>query len=89
MKKSVITSNSTHTFFDYFNMNADFEEIFSFWNFTFQVDSLNLPKSIQELENLPEIERQLRDSFSRVVLDTEAARREALIAPILLETARI
>lgn len=89
MKKSVISLNSSYTFFDYFKMNADFEEIFSFWNFKFQVDNINLPRSIQEIENLPEIERQIRDSFSRVILDTEAARREALIAPVLLEVARI
>ncbi len=70
-------------------MNADFEEIVAFWNFGFQIDTISLPRSIQEIENLPEIERQIRDSFSRVSLDNESARREALISPILLEAARI
>lgn len=89
MKKSIINANSSYTFFDYFKMNADFEEIVAFWNFGFQIDNINLPRSLQEVENLPEIERQIRDSFSRVSLDNEAARREALISPILLEAARI
>lgn len=89
MNKSVIKPNSNYTFFDYFKMNADFEEIVSFWNFGFQVDTINLPRSVREIENLPEIERQIRDSFSRVSLDNESARREALISPILLEAARI
>jgi hypothetical protein len=89
MKKSAISQNSSYTFFDYFKMNADFEEIVSFWNFGFQVDTIILPQSIQEIENLPEIERQILDSFSRVSLDNESARREALISPILLEVARI
>ena len=89
MKKNIISANSSYTFFDYFKMNADFEEIVAFWNFGFQIDTIRLPKSVQEIENLPEIERQIRDSFSRVSLDNESARREALISPILLEAARI
>lgn len=89
MRNSAIKSNLSYTFTDYFKMNVDFEEIVSFWNYDFQNDTIHLPKSIQEIENLPEIERQIRDSLSRVSLETEAARREALIAPILLETARI
>ncbi|MGI8883436.1 MAG: hypothetical protein ACR2IA_04230 [Pyrinomonadaceae bacterium] len=47
-----------------------------------------MPKSIREVENILELSSRLNDAFSRVALESEMARRETLIAPILLEVAR-
>ena len=49
MKKNIVSANSSYTFFDYFKMNADFEEIVAFWNFGFQIDTIRLPRSVQEI----------------------------------------
>lgn len=89
MNKSPISTEQSYTFFDYFKLNADFEDIVGFWNFGFNVETLALPKSIREIENLSELNNRLNDAFSRVALESEMARRETLIAPILLEVARI
>lgn len=89
MNRQVISSEQSYTFFDYFKLDAGFEEIVSFWNYDFGVESLTLPKSIQEIENLSELTFRISDAFARVNLQSEMARREAIIAPILLETARI
>lgn len=88
MNKSPISNEQTYTFVDYFKLNAGFEEIVGFWNYGFNVDTLNLPKSIREIENLNDLNNRLNDAFSRVALESEMARRETLIAPILLEVAR-
>ena len=88
MKRQIISSEQSYTFFDYFKLNADFEEIVGFWNYGFNTETLNLPKSIREVENLSELNSRLTDAFSRVALESEVARRETLIAPILLEAAR-
>ena len=88
MKRQIISSEQSYTFFDYFKLNADFEEIVGFWNYGFNTETLNLPKSIREVENLSELNSRLTDAFSRVALESEMARRETLIAPILLEAAR-
>ncbi len=88
MNKSAVSQNSSYTFFDYFKMNADFEEIVGFWNYGFNTEILTLPQSIREIENIPELNARLNDAFSRVALESEMARRETLIAPILLEVAR-
>lgn len=88
MKRQAISSEQSYTFFDYFKLNADFEEIVGFWNYGFNTETLNLPKSIREVENLSELNSRLTDAFSRVALESEMARRETLIAPILLEAAR-
>ena len=89
MNRQVISPEQSYTFFDYFKLNAGFEEIVSFWNYDFGVESLILPKSIQEIENLSELNFRLNDAFKRVNLESEMARRETIIAPILLEVARI
>ncbi len=88
MKQQAISSEQSYTFFDYFKLNADFEEIVGFWNYGFNIETLTLPKSIQEVENISELNSRLIDAFSRVALESEMARRETLIAPILLEAAR-
>ncbi len=88
MKRQAISSEKSYTFFDYFKLNAGFEEIVGFWNYGFNIEVLNLPKSIQEIENISELNSRLNDAFSRVAMESEMARRETLIAPILLEAAR-
>ncbi len=88
MKRQVISPDQSYTFFDYFKLNADSEEIIDFWNYGFNVETLMLPSSIQELENVGELKIRLNDAFSRVGLESEMARRETLIAPVLLEAAR-
>ena len=88
MNRQVIFSEQSYTFFDYFKLNAGFEEIVAFWNYGFNAEILTLPKSVQEVENISELRNRLSDAFSRVALESEMARRETLIAPILLEVAR-
>lgn len=88
MKRQIISSEQSYSFFDYFKLNADFEEIVDFWNYGFNVEALTLPSSIQELENINELKFRLNDAFLRVGLESEMARREVLIAPILLDAAR-
>ena len=88
MKRQAISSEQSYTFFDYFKLNAGFEEIVGFWNYGFKNETLTLPKSIREVENISELNARLNDAFSRVALESEMARRETLIAPILLEVAR-
>lgn len=89
MNRSVISTEQSYTFFDYFKLNAGFEDIVGFWNYGFNVETLTLPKSIREIENLSELNSRLNDAFARVALESEMARRETLIAPVLLEVARI
>ena len=88
MNGRAISSEQSYTFFDYFKLNAGSEEIVGFWNYGFNTETLNLPKSVREVENISELNTRLNDAFSRVALESEMARRETLIAPILLEVAR-
>ena len=52
--------------------------------------TINLPiASSMELTRLPDLKQRLEEGITRVSLTSEAARREVLIAPILLEVAHI
>jgi hypothetical protein len=52
--------------------------------------AIELPvASSVQLSRLPDLRQRLEDGIVRVSLTSEAARREVLIAPILLEVAKI
>lgn len=52
--------------------------------------TINFPiASSMELTRLPDLKQRLEEGITRVSLTSEAARREVLIAPILLEVAHI
>ncbi|MEH2409786.1 hypothetical protein [Nostoc sp.] len=52
--------------------------------------TINLPVAASELlTRLPDLSQRLEDAIARVSLTSEAARREVIIAPILLEVAHI
>lgn len=64
---------------------ADPGEIFVERGATFQKKGLQLPVVDEELTFLPNLERRLLQTLELVDLTTEMARRETLIAPVLLE----
>jgi hypothetical protein len=49
---------------------------------------LSVASSVQ-LSRLPDLRQRIEDGIDRISLTSEAARREVLIAPILLEVAKI
>ena len=88
MKRKVIDANLSYTFSDYFNLNADTEEVLAYFGFLFEVEPLELPASKRELERLEDLQMRLEENLSMVNLTNEIARREFLIAPVLSDVAR-
>ena len=84
-KIPVIQPDQSYTFGDYFKLNYDPEEILAYFGYSFQPQSLELPKSERELERLENLKQRLQESLPYVSLTSEAARREFLIAPVLME----
>lgn len=84
-KIPIIQSNQSYTFADYFKLNYDTEDILAYFGFSFQPQSLLLPKSERQLERLEDLQQRLQESLPYVSLTSEAARREFLIAPVLIE----
>lgn len=84
-KVPIIQPDQSYSFSDYFKLNSDPEEILGYFGYSFQPQSLELPKSERELERLENLKQRLQENLPYVSLTSEAARREFLIAPVLMD----
>ncbi len=75
------------TFADYFKLNADVEDILAGFGYGFRVENCDLPHKELDADRLVQVRRQIERVFPHVSLSNEVARREFLIAPVLMEAA--
>ncbi len=83
-----IIPEGTVTFADYFKLNADIEDILGELGYFYRVENSRLPHKELVNGHLEELRQRLEDVFPHVNLTNEVARREFLIAPVLMEVAR-
>lgn len=86
--KPPIIPEGTVTFADYFKLNADVEDILGELGYSYRIESSRLPHKELVNGHLGELRQRLEDVFPHVNLTSETARREFLIAPVLMEVAR-
>ncbi len=84
MRRPVIDKTKSYSFYDYFKMNALTEEILASFGYSFAVQSLSLPRSAQTIDHVEELSLQLVNNKIKINLTSETARREFLIAPVLM-----
>jgi hypothetical protein len=84
-RPSVLDRTQTYTFSKYFELTADPDDIFAELGFTLKTQALQLPSQSTGLEFVPALQQRLVQALELVDLSTEMARREILIAPILLD----
>ncbi len=90
IKQSIISENTRYTFSDYFKMNHYTTEIVAHFGYSFEVQShAELPRAAIDVKTFADLRKRLEESLPHLVLTSEAARREFLIAPILLEIVRL
>lgn len=86
MKRSTFREGKKYTFSDYFDMNNPTEEIVGEFGYSFSLEAIDLPQSDSYDK---EIVRNLKETYysilPKITLTSEIAKREFLIAPILLE----
>ncbi len=87
-KPKILQEGQSYTFRSYFEMPYEADEILAELGYTFRKARLQLPKSDRLLTQLPELKQRLEDTLLLIGLSSEAARREALVFPVLLEVAR-
>ncbi|MBN4000384.1 hypothetical protein [Nostoc sp. LPT] len=86
----ILKPNEFYTFRSYFLMKFAPADILRELGVTLTKSSINLPVAASELlTRLSDLHQRLEEAIARVSLTSEAARREVLIAPILLEVAHI
>jgi hypothetical protein len=83
-KASILEPGKSYTFRNYFEMTYEPDDILAEFGFSLQRSSLDLPKSDKNLDQLTELKNSIQRRLPYVSLTSEAARREILIAPIVL-----
>ncbi len=87
-KTKILQEGQSYTFRSYFEMPYEADEILAELGYSLVRSRLVLPKNDRSLERLPELKQRLEDTLLLIGLSSEAARREALVFPVLLEVAR-
>lgn len=89
MKKSIFTEGQKYTFSDYFNMPYSTEEIVTALGYQFSTHVLNLPKCLDfDAEIIKRLNALYYAIIPKINLNSELAKREFLIAPLLIELTR-
>lgn len=84
-RAAIIQPDQSYSFADYFKLNYDTEDILAYFGYSFQPQSLALQKSDRELERTEALKQRLEESLLYLSLTSEIARREFLIAPVLMD----
>jgi hypothetical protein len=84
-KISILQPGQSYTFRSYFEMPYEPEDILAEFGYSLQRSALNLQKSTAELDRLASLKSRIEESLPYISLTSEAARRELLIAPIMLD----
>ncbi|NEP03120.1 MAG: hypothetical protein F6K58_31640 [Symploca sp. SIO2E9] len=83
-KTSILEAGNSYSFRNYFEMTYEPEDILAEFGFSLQRSTLELPQSADNLEQLAQLKNSIERRLPYVSLTSEAARREILIAPIVL-----
>ncbi|OCQ99461.1 hypothetical protein BCD64_10405 [Nostoc sp. MBR 210] len=88
-RPSILKPDETYTFRKYFDLKFAPADILRELGASLTKAPINLPINTQAITRLASLQERLEEAITRVSLTSEAARREVLIAPILLEVAHI
>ncbi len=81
---SILEPGKSYTFRNYFEMTYEPDDILAEFGFSLQRSTLTLPQSDAELDRLADLKTSIQRRLPYVSLTSEAARREVLIAPVVL-----
>lgn len=84
-RAAIIQPDRSYTFADYFKLNFAPQDILAYFNTSLQRRSLSLPRYAGFLDRLTDLKTRIEESLPRLSLTSEMARREFLIAPVLID----
>jgi hypothetical protein len=85
-KIKILQEDQSYTFSSYFDLPYETDDILREFDYSFIKIELSLPQTDQSvLDELLLIKEKMRKILPLISLSSETARRETLVAPILLE----
>ncbi len=85
----ILQEGQTYSFRSYFELPYEPDEILAELGCTLVSSRLDLPRTAQPLAGVPELRQRLERILPLVNLTNETARRETLVAPVLMEVASL
>ncbi len=86
MKKSIFKEDKKYTFSDYFNLQNSTDEIVAEFGYSFAFEVINLPRFTDYDKNIiNNLQKTYYNILPKIIITSEMAKREFLIAPLLLE----
>ncbi|WP_242031182.1 hypothetical protein [Anabaena sp. FACHB-1237] len=84
-KIKILQEDQSYTFSSYFDLPYETDDILREFDYSFIKTELSLPQTDQSIDELLVVKEKIRKILPLVSLSSETARRETLVAPILLE----
>ena len=84
-RAAIVQPDQSYTFADYFKLNFAPQDILAYFGVSLHRRSLQLPRHGGNLDRLIDLKSRIEESLPRVGLTSEMARREFLIAPVLID----
>jgi hypothetical protein len=81
----IIQADQSYSFADYFKLNFAPQDILAYFKVGLQRQTLTLPHYTGPLDRLNDLNTRIAESLPRLSLTSEMARREFLIAPVLID----
>ncbi len=81
----ILQADKSYTFSDYFNLNYSTKEIVAEFGYTFKLEKLILPKKQIANLDVSKLRQAFYNKLPHISLNSEMAKREFFISPILLE----
>jgi catechol 2,3-dioxygenase-like lactoylglutathione lyase family enzyme len=85
VKEPIVGEGDSLTFSDYFKLSADLEEVLAHLGYSSETKMCDLPASKQVLAGVDVLQAKLTRVVPHISLTSEAAKREFLIAPVLMD----
>lgn len=84
-RRAILQPGQSYTFRQYCEMTYEPEDILAEFGYTLKRSVLSLLQSNVDLDRLDSLKNRIEESLPYISLTSEAARRELLIAPLLLD----
>jgi hypothetical protein len=85
MRKSILEEQKSYTFSDYFKLSYPTRDVVAEFGYQFQVQKLELPDYTDNALNVEKLTETFYKKLPHVTLNSEAAKREFFISPLLFE----
>ena len=85
----LLNKEANYTISSFFQLPYDVDEVLAEFDYQYAQRRLTLPRSDRDIPELEGLRSQIEGSLPYVQLTSEAAKREVLIAPVLLLVARV